>query len=184
MLKVLMIVGSLRIESLNRQCAMQIARDLREKASCTFLDYADIPYMNEDIEFPTPEAVARVRSLVAAADGLWFVSPEYNRSYPGLLKNLVDWLSRPVTPNGRRDTCIIWGKKCAVTSVGGGFKGAGCIAEMQKLIPFVGGKLLPETLGIGYTRAEESASILELTEERLSALVGQEKAFLDFLAQG
>lgn len=178
-----MIVGSLRIESLNRQCAIQIARDLRGKAACTFLDFADIPYMNEDIEFPTPVPISRVRAQVDAADGLWFVSPEYNFSYPGLLKNLIDWLSRAVVPGGGQDTCAIWNKKCAVTSVGGGAHGEHCIAALKQLLPFVGGKLLPEALGIGYTRAELTTSILEFTPERTAQLEGQEKAFLQFLEQ-
>lgn len=181
MKKILMVVGSLRIESMNRQCAIQIARDLRGKAACTFLDFADVPYMNEDIEFPVPEPVARVRSMVQAADGVWFVTPEYNHSYPGLLKNLIDWLSRPVKPDGRRESCVIWGVKCAATSVGGGAHGKCCLAQMQELIPFVGGRLLPETLGIGYTRAEEAASILEFTPERCGQLAAQEDAFLKFL---
>ena len=53
--------------------------------------------MNQDIEHPAPEAVMRVREAVREADGLWLFSPEYNHAIPGPLKNLIDWLSRPVS---------------------------------------------------------------------------------------
>lgn len=174
-------MGSLRIESFNRQCAIFLARDLVGKAECTFLSYGDLPDMNQDIEFPPPAPVSRVRGEVEACDGIWFVTPEYNASYPGILKNLIDWLSRPVTKNGPRDSAVIWGKKCAVTSVGGGAHGAHCIANMKKLIPFVGGQLCKETLGIGYDREEDTTSILQFPPERVTLLQNQEKAFLDFL---
>ena len=182
MKKILFIVGSLRIASFNRQCAMFLAGDLAGKAECTFLDYADLPDMNQDIEFPAPPPVARVREFVRASDGLWFVTPEYNASYPGILKNLIDWLSRSLTRNGPRESAVIWGKKCAVTSVGGGAHGENCIANMEKLIPFVGGSLLKETLGIGYDREEDDTSILQFTPERTAKLRAQEAAFLEFLA--
>lgn len=63
--------------------------------------------MNEDIEFPAPEAVKRVREAVKAADGLWFFTPEYNHSYPGVLKNLIDWLSRKP---GEKESSVLWRK--------------------------------------------------------------------------
>lgn len=179
--KLLFVVGSLRHESLNRQCAEFLAQDLQEKMKITFLEYADIPYMNEDIEFPTPAPIARVRAEILETDGIWFVTPEYNASYPGVLKNLIDWLSRATTPDGPRKSAVIWGKKCAVTSVGGGAHGAHCIANMEKLVPFVGGKLLSKTLGIGYTREELTQSRLQFTPERVTKLRLQEEAFLKFL---
>ena len=83
---------------------MQMARLaavlLREKAEVSFLDYADIPYRNQDMEFPTPGEILRVRDEVSKADGIWIFTPEYNHSYPGGLKNLLDWLSRPVKKGG------------------------------------------------------------------------------------
>ena len=90
MKKVLMIVGSMRKKSFNRQLAAIAAELLRGKAEVSFLEYADIPYMNQDIEFPVPEEIARVREEVSRADGIWIITPEYNYSYPGVLKNLLD----------------------------------------------------------------------------------------------
>ena len=99
MKKVLMIVGSLRKESYNLQLAKQAAEMLKDKVQVSILYYADLPFMNQDIEFPTPESVARVRQEVLAADGILIFSPEYNYQIPGVLKNLLDWLSRPLAPN-------------------------------------------------------------------------------------
>ena len=99
MKKVLLIVGSLRKESFNLQLAKLAEEMLKDKARVSILQYADLPFMNQDIEFPTPESVARVRQEVLAADGIWIFSPEYNYQIPGVLKNLLDWLSRPLAPN-------------------------------------------------------------------------------------
>ena len=54
------------------------------------LDYSELPLLSQDIEQPEPEVVARIRKEVSEADGLWIFTPEYNMSYPGHLKNLLD----------------------------------------------------------------------------------------------
>ncbi|MDY4853907.1 MAG: NADPH-dependent FMN reductase, partial [Prevotella sp.] len=93
MKKILFIIGSLRKESFNKKLAKEVEEMLARRATVEYLDYSDVPLMNQDIEFPAPEAVKRVREKVAEADALWIFSPEYNYSYPGHLKNLIDWLS-------------------------------------------------------------------------------------------
>ena len=93
--KLVFIVGSLRRGSFNRALAEYAAEVVGERAEVEYLDYADLPLMNEDIEFPAPAAVARIREQVESADGVWIFSPEYNFSYPAGLKNALDWLSRP-----------------------------------------------------------------------------------------
>lgn len=95
--KIIAIVGSLRRESFNLQLAMAAKKALGDKADLEILDYVDVPYMNQDIEFPAPKAVKRVRDKIRTADGVWFFTPEYNHFFPGVLKNLIDWLSRPVS---------------------------------------------------------------------------------------
>ena len=89
MKKVLMIVGSLRKDSFNLQLAKVAEEILKGQAEVRYLHYADMPFMNQDMEFPTPESVARVRQEVLAADGIWIFSPEYNYQIPGVLKNLL-----------------------------------------------------------------------------------------------
>ena len=83
MKRIVIVVGSLRERSFNRQLADVAAELLAGRAEIEVLDFRDLPFMNQDIEFPTPAAVERVRAVVAAADGIWIFTPEYNYSYPG-----------------------------------------------------------------------------------------------------
>ena len=96
-LKIIAIVGSLRKDSLNRQLALETGRLIVDKVDFELLDYSDVPLLNQDYEYPAPDAVKRVRGIVKAADGIWFFTPEYNHYFSGVLKNLIDWLSRPVS---------------------------------------------------------------------------------------
>ena len=95
--RILMIVGSLREGSLNLQLAQEAAALLRAHAEIFFLDYAGIPGLDQNADFP-PAEVQRVRTEVFLADGLWFFTPEYHSSYPGVLKNLLDWLAMDHSP--------------------------------------------------------------------------------------
>ena len=77
--KVLFVVGSLREKSFNKTVAEYISKKLEEKGiETSFLDYSKLPFMNQDIEFPTPSEVEKVRNDVKNVDALWIVTPEYN----------------------------------------------------------------------------------------------------------
>jgi chromate reductase len=120
-LKILAIAGSLRKNSFNRAVAREAQKIVGDRADFEILDWSDVPFMNEDAEFPAPESVKRVREAVKAADGVWFFTPEYNHSVPGVLKNLIDWLSRPVDAAERQ---VLIGKSATVSGVGAGPFGA------------------------------------------------------------
>ena len=110
--KVLFIIGSLRKKSFNRQLAAKCREILMQKgAEISELEYSDIPFMNQDSEMPVPASINRVRAEVAAADGIWIFTPEYNFAVPGVLKNLLDWLSRPLVPGDFTSGTAIAGKK-------------------------------------------------------------------------
>lgn len=93
-----------------------------DRADFEILSYADVPMMNQDIEFPAPEAVRRVREKVKAADGLWFFTPEHNHFFPAALKNLLDWLSRPIS---RDESQVLSGKPAAISGITTGMSGTG-----------------------------------------------------------
>jgi chromate reductase len=93
--RVAFLVGSLRRASLNRQLAQALAGLLGERADCRFIDIGELPHYNDDEESNPAPAVRAFRRDVAAADALVFVTPEYNRSVPGVLKNAIDQGSRP-----------------------------------------------------------------------------------------
>ena len=113
-IKMLAIVGSLRKESYNRQLALAAKEVLGDRADFELLEYNDIPLMNQDIEFPAPKAVTRVREAVKLADGIWFFTPEYNHFFSGVLKNLIDWLSRPVSD---KEPQVLAGKPAAISGI-------------------------------------------------------------------
>ena len=88
------VVGSLRKESVNRQLAQALIKLAPAELSLTLLD-VDLPLFNQDKESDPPESVRQFKAAIQAADGVVFVTPEYNRSIPGVLKNALDQGSRP-----------------------------------------------------------------------------------------
>jgi chromate reductase len=114
------IVGSLRKDSYNRQLALAAKEIVGERAIFEIIDFTDVPLFNADIEYPAPDAVRRVREQIKAADGIWLFSPEYNHSYPGLLKNLIDWLSRPVSKEEKQ---VLSQKPIALSGASNGLGG-------------------------------------------------------------
>jgi len=93
------VVGSLRRDSLNRQLATALAKLAPQGFSFQTVEIGDLPLYNQDHDVnPAPE-VTRLKQQIAAADGLMFVTPEYNRSIPGVLKNALDHASRPYGQN-------------------------------------------------------------------------------------
>jgi len=89
------IVGSLRNGSYNRKLADGLILLAPQEFSFTRVSIGDLPLYNQDEEDPPGDAVIRLRNAIRSASGLIFVSPEYNRSIPGLLKNALDHGSRP-----------------------------------------------------------------------------------------
>lgn len=95
MVKIAVFVGSLRQNSTNEMLA-----DALENLAPSGVEFEHIdihlPLYNEDVEYAgIPAAVQQAKEIVEAADGVLFVTPEYNRSVPGVLKNAIDWVSRP-----------------------------------------------------------------------------------------
>ena len=93
--KIAIIVGSLREGSINRKVARSICALRNDNLDCTMIEIGDLPLYNQDSDANPPEQYVRFREQVGAADGVLFVSPEYNRGIPGVLKNAIDIGSRP-----------------------------------------------------------------------------------------
>ncbi|WP_140985877.1 NADPH-dependent FMN reductase [Asticcacaulis tiandongensis] len=94
-LSVAVIVGSLRKDSFNRKLAEALVKLGPDTVSFEFLRIDDLPLYNQDDDGNQAEAVLRLKREIKSADGLLFVTPEYNRSVPGVLKNAIDHASRP-----------------------------------------------------------------------------------------
>jgi len=93
--KIAIIVGSLRKDSLNRRVARSICSFAGDLLDCGIVEIGDLPLYNQDLDTDPPEQWTRFRQAIAAADGVLFCSPEYNRGIPGVLKNAIDVGSRP-----------------------------------------------------------------------------------------
>jgi chromate reductase len=97
------IVGSNRRASINRRLALALARLLEDRFDVRFIAIDDLPIYNGDLEGHRPAAVDRFTDAVRGVDALLFVSPEHNRSLTALLKNAIDWGSKPTDRNVWRD---------------------------------------------------------------------------------
>ncbi|NLX77167.1 MAG: NAD(P)H-dependent oxidoreductase [Clostridiaceae bacterium] len=179
-IKILAIVGSLRKDSLNRQLALAAKDIIGDRADFEILEYADVPLMNEDIEFPATEPVKRVREKVKEADGIWFFSPEYNHFFSGVLKNLIDWLSRPVSDE---EPYVLYGKPAAVSGISLGMSGTGIAQDhLVTLISFLNMDVMnvPRVTIPNATEQLDDRGKLALTES-YPFLEEQANALMDFV---
>jgi chromate reductase, NAD(P)H dehydrogenase (quinone) len=96
---ILALIGSLRRDSYNRMAYNAVRELLPEGVTIEEGEIGSLPPFNDDVlaESGHPEPVRRLREQIAAADAVLFISPEYNYSIPGVLKNAIDWVSRPAT---------------------------------------------------------------------------------------
>jgi chromate reductase len=94
MMKLVAIVGSIREQSYNLKLAKYIKAKYQDKFDLEILSIKDLPHYDQDAELNPPEVVKTFKKKVADADAVLWVTPEYNYSIPGVLKNAIDWLSR------------------------------------------------------------------------------------------
>jgi chromate reductase, NAD(P)H dehydrogenase (quinone) len=168
---VLGISGSLRRDSHNTRLLRAAAMELPPGASFELFDgLAELPAYCEDIDVePAPEPVARLRDAIAAADAVLIATPEYNASIPGVLKNAIDWASRPFPDN------VLRGKPVVVIGASTGLFGAvWAQAELRKVLNHTGAEVFGDELPVGladgaFTEAGELADP-ELREQ-LAGLV-------------
>lgn len=97
--QIAVVVGSLRQDSFNRKLANAIVKLAPSEFSFKQAQISDLPLYNQDDDANQAESVKRLKAEISAAHGLVFVTPEYNRSIPGVLKNAIDHASRPYGQN-------------------------------------------------------------------------------------
>lgn len=121
---VALIIGSLRKDSLNRKLAKALQRLAEGRLVFRELQIGDLPHYNEELWDHPPASVAQLKDQMSDADAVLAITPEYNRSYPGVIKNALDWASRPYGDNS-------WsGKPAAVTGTSPGAIGT-AVAQSQ-----------------------------------------------------
>src|SRR5688572_5385449 len=132
-INVAVLVGSLRKASLNRKVAMALAKLAADRLALRIVEIGDLPLYNEELDNDEmPASWRRFRAEIKAADAVLFVTPEYNRSVPGCLKNAIDVGSRPYGKSA-------WsGKPGAVISVSpGAIGGFGANHHLRQSLVFL-----------------------------------------------
>ncbi|MCR5880849.1 NADPH-dependent FMN reductase [Phenylobacterium sp. J367] len=156
---VAVLVGSLRKDSASRKIAQAIADEAPKGLTFKVVEIGDLPHYDPDLETDTPPAAwTRFRQELADVDGFLFVTPEYNRSVPGFLKNAIDVGSRP------------WGKAvftdkpaAIVSTSAGALGGFGANHHLRQMISFFGMPLLgqPEAyIGNSLSLFDESGALV------------------------
>jgi chromate reductase len=177
--KIAIVVGSLRRDSINRKVARSLCAFAGERLDCDIVEIGDLPLYDQDYDSGEQSAAyTRFREEIGAADGVLFVTPEYNRGVPGVLKNAVDVGSRPYGAS-------VWNQKPAaiVSASPGAIGGFGANHQLRQACVFLNMPVMqhPEAyLGrVGDDSFDESGCLVEGPLKEL--VVGLAKAFSDWV---
>jgi len=114
MTKIAVLVGSLRKESINRKLAGALEKLAAGRMQFVYADLTNLPHYNEDLWDKVPDSVTQLKATLEGADAVLIVTPEYSRTYPGVIKDAIDWATRPWGKNS-------WaGKPLAITGTSPG----------------------------------------------------------------
>ncbi|TAL99132.1 MAG: NAD(P)H-dependent oxidoreductase [Paraburkholderia sp.] len=150
--QIAVIVGSLRRDSTNRQLARALISLAPADFSFDLVDIGGLPLYSQDYDADYPPVAREFKQKIQAADGLLFITPEYNRSMPGVLKNALDWGSRPWGTNA-------WGNKPG--AVAGTSPGATGTALAQQHLRNVLAYLDVATLGQPEMFIKHNAAVID-----------------------
>ena len=169
MLRLLGLSGSLRQDSHNTNLLRAAAALMPHGVELEVYDrLRELPPYDADLDIqPADQAVARLRDAIADADGLVIATPEFNGSIPGVLKNALDWASRPFPDNALR------GKPVAVIGASTGLFGAvWAQAETRKVLGVVGADVIDQELPVGLADTAFADDGQLLDAEQRAALAG------------
>jgi chromate reductase, NAD(P)H dehydrogenase (quinone) len=159
-MKVLGISGSLRRESYNTSLLRAAAELIGEDIEFELWQglKAVPPYDADDDTENPPAAVAAMRSAVAGADAVFFATPEYNASIPGVLKNGLDWVSRPLATNALRNKPV-----AVVGASAGAFGAVWAQADLRKVLAAIGARVFEGEVAVGHahTRFDEEGRLTD-----------------------
>jgi chromate reductase len=162
MTKIAVLVGSLRAGSSNKTLARNLEALAPEGVEFEYINL-NLPLYNDDLLEQYPEAAQAGKDAIQAADGVLFVTPEYNRSVPGVLKNAIDWFSRPY------GTGTFDGKPAGIVGVSSGSIGTAVAqAHLRDTVVYLNTKLLgqPEVY-FSADKFDENGQAVERSREFL-----------------
>lgn len=161
MTKIAVLVGSLREGSSNKHFAHAVEKMLPEGVE---FEYANLqlPLYNQELEADYPAEATKLKELIESSDGVFIVTPEYNRGYPGVLKNAIDWASRPWGTNS------FDGKPAVIAGVSGSPLGTTqAQSQLRNVMLYLNTKLMgqPEAYLFASKALNEDGTISEESKE-------------------
>jgi chromate reductase, NAD(P)H dehydrogenase (quinone) len=163
--RILGIAGSLRRESYNRAALRAAAQLVPPDATLDIFELDGIPGFNQDEEQNPPAKVVELKRRIREADAVLFVTPEYNYSVPGVLKNAIDWASRPAGAG------VLRNKPVAVIGASTGMFGAvWAQAELRKVLSATGARVTEVELAVGHAHEHLHPSGRPVDEAQQEAL--------------
>lgn len=177
--KITFVNGSLRMGSFNQEIINYVQEQLSKKGfEVSQIEISSLPLMSQDIEFPAPAAIDAVREEVKSSDALWIVTPEYNGSVPGGLKNFLDWVSRPVEQGVFGAPEFVQGKLVAISGSAGRSGAALVMEELKGLLTRMAMAPLATTSGIVLPMEAFTTGKLILSDENKAQFDAQIEEFV------
>lgn len=175
--KIAVIVGSLRKESFSRKIANELKRLAPAGLELDIVEIGEMPHYNEDLETETPpQSWTDFRTALNASNGVIFITPEYNRTIPGVLKNAIDVGSRPYGKS-------VWqGKPGAVISSSpGGTGGFGANHNVRQAVVFLGVPMMQNEAYVGQVHGlfDESGALVESTATFLTKFLSDYETWVN-----
>lgn len=176
-MKVAGLVGSLRKGSFNQQIANFIQNRYKDEMDIEYLNIENLPFFNQDQEENPPEVVKIFKKSILESDAVLIVTPEYNHSVPGILKNALDWLSRVDK--------VLTGKPVLIVGATTGMLGTvRCQIHLRQILasPGLSAKVLPGNevlIGLVHQKLDENGKLIdEPTIAFIDATIANFKAFV------
>lgn len=176
MKKIAVLVGSLRKDSFNKKIANELIRLASDSLEMEIAEIGDLNLFNEDLLENSPSSWKAFKKKIKEADGILFVSPEYNRSIPGVLKNAIDIATRPPSENVlfKKPAAVVTASPSKISAIAGNH-------AIRQAVIFSQVRMLPTEVYIGEVDKlfkEDQKTLVESTEKFLSGVL---KEFEDWV---
>src|ERR1700757_2238411 len=179
---VVVIVGSLRKESFSLKIANALTKLAPDALKLNVVTLHDISFFNQDLEAAPPADWLAFREMIQKSNGVLFITPEYNRSIPGVLKNAIDVASRPYGKS-----CFLGKPAGIISNSPGPLGGVSAAKHLQNILPGISGPIMgqPETYlnGIGDAFNEKGELIKEPVQKLLQQYLEAFAAFVEKLSK-
>jgi chromate reductase len=174
-MNIIVIIGGISVKSINKKLFELIKPLAPYDFEFDAFDISQLPFYSQDIESNPPENVLKFKEKIVNSDAVLFITPEYNRSIPGVLKNAIDWVSRPYLNN------ICTNKPAAVLGTSGGAIGAFAgQADLKRILSSIGMIVMyqPEIYLNFYAAVNEKREFTDTTKKLYEKFLNKFKTWI------